>query len=250
MTQRPLILSALIATWLMLSAFDFPCFILCTDQTSTQRAYVGARDKCRETAEMRASTLEAGPVPMEDKQRKTRLVALFSECMGANGWAVPGPSTETAAKEPSKPTQEQVESGIAETARQRELTRTKECAYARQAIKNSRRAAALAAECDRECAQRLSMAPDTRPAACPPQEDTGKSVAAPIPVGTATLLDANVEKKPGAKPARAHKTAKPAKPRKSAAPTNKPAPAETAPAPEAPMPKSGPEAILEEELHR
>lgn len=185
------LLAALTAT----SGFKFRCWIFCIDQTSVQNDYVDERDRCREYAQLKLD-MAMRDTPGDEKTRKAKLVSLFSECMGNNGWSVPdgkgdkkpdaaaaaaaAPPPSPATAQPTLPAQQGTTPvAVAATApdNKAHLSRSAECAFARHAAANSSNAAARAAACDLECANRLKAAPDApRPAACPsePGEDLSK----------------------------------------------------------------------------
>src|SRR6476619_5636952 len=70
------------------SGYRFRCYWFCIDQTGIQNDYVEQRDRCREYAELKLDMAMRGG-PQDEKTRKSKLVSLFSECMGNNGWTVP-----------------------------------------------------------------------------------------------------------------------------------------------------------------
>ncbi len=195
----------LLATMQALSAYKVRCWILCTDQTAVQNDYVEHRDYCRGYSQLRIDTDTSSPELLDAKERKSKLVALFSACMAEKGWTVPDgkynqqasnaiPSgtsgvqkanaTQTSPlSEVATPNAAPVAATVASTtliggknaatraAEQREkafLSRSTECAFARHAAKNSSLSATRAKACDIECRERLKAAPDApRPAACP-----------------------------------------------------------------------------------
>ncbi len=267
-------------TWLFTSAFQVPCFAFCTDQTNIQENYVKSRDECREFAELKADIYNDPASPEAAKQRKTRLVGLFSDCMGAKGWTVPGPTADPKdkdAKPGDKAAPDAAAVAAAATAK-RDLQRSAECAYARQAENNTATAASQAKGCDEECTQRLRMAPEAPlPASCPPEgsarlrllkadaeragpppgviaapiiTSTSKASASASASATASAKPASSKhKKSGTKKSAAQKpsdkTAAPAKPSAAKA---APAPAST-PKPATPPRSGSPEAVLEQGLH-
>lgn len=181
----------LLGVALLASGFRFRCWFLCSDQTSTQHQYVEARDRCRDYASLKLDmAMRQEKVARDDGSgRKALLVALFSECMGREGWTVPdgreGKShaaadalaERTLSQAPEAPLDA---AAAAETAARRAgVARAAECQFARQSATVSGKAAARARACDLECAQRLKAAPDApRPAACPsglaPELATGR----------------------------------------------------------------------------
>lgn len=84
-SQILLLIIALNAT----AAFKFRCWLFCTDQTGIQTDYIDARDSCRKYAQLRIDTDTANPELMDDKNRRNKLVSLFSSCMADRGWTVP-----------------------------------------------------------------------------------------------------------------------------------------------------------------
>lgn len=153
--------------------YRFRCWWGCTDQTAIQHDYIEQRDHCRAYAQlkldmvMRNNNIEGTPL-----NRQTQLVNLFSDCMATKGWDIPkgatagGETPPIADLDKTQPSKEQ------KVARQQErkwaLTRSSECAFARNAAAYSSISAARAKACDLECEQRLKESPDApRPAACP-----------------------------------------------------------------------------------
>ena len=84
-------LLCLVAVLLATSGFTFRCFVFCNETTGIQADYTAQRDDCRDYAQTKLETLieKPGAPPLEEKERKAKLVSLFSECMGKNGWTVP-----------------------------------------------------------------------------------------------------------------------------------------------------------------
>lgn len=262
-------------SWLFTSAFQVPCFAFCTDQTNIQESYVKSRDECREFAELKADIYNDPANPDAAKQRKTRLVGLFSDCMGSKGWTVPGPAADAKDKDakPGDKAAPDAAAVAAAAAAKRDLQRSAECAYARQAETNTATAASQARACDEECTQRLRMAPEAPlPAACPPEGSTrlralkaDASRAGPPPNAIASPIitsksNASASASATAKPATpAHKksskkkntakkpSAKPVAPAKE--PTPKAAPAASTEKPASPPRSGSPESVLEQGLH-
>ncbi len=79
----------LVAAMQTVSAYKVRCWILCTDQTAIQNDYVTDRDYCRGYSQLRIDTDTSSPELLEAKERKSKLVALFSACMAEKGWTVP-----------------------------------------------------------------------------------------------------------------------------------------------------------------
>jgi len=200
--QVVLLLAAMQAT----SAFKFRCYWFCTEQTGIQTDYVANRDECRKYAQLRIETDTSSPDLIEEKDRKSKLVSLFSSCMSDKGWTVPdGKSGQQAANPIPVPTPgaaagmpapqaaplpvaapvtaatpvaaaanpaiitEEDAKRINEQRKEKTyLARTSECAFARHAAEYSSVSATRAKACDIECANRLKADPKgTRPAACP-----------------------------------------------------------------------------------
>ena len=151
------------------------CPVLCEDQTSLQGDYKVKRDKCRELADLKSDLEDTDNTP-SDKAQRNKLVILFSDCMANSGWAVPTPSAEGVKdKDAAKltagglSTLKPVTTASAtpvpgDTATMR---RSAECAFARQARRQSTVSANRAEACDLECAQRKKVNPTgPLPAAC------------------------------------------------------------------------------------
>jgi len=178
----------LFAVLMATSGYTFRCTWFCTDQTAIQNDYVEQRDRCRQDAQLKLDTDSA---PLDDNARKAQLISSFSQCMAENGWTVPdagkekekpftipgAPPVTTAPIEPSKsaslPWQHEAIAAPAPAQPnpvqdKASISRTSECAFARQAADVSSIAAARAKACDLECDQALKVAPEApRPAACP-----------------------------------------------------------------------------------
>lgn len=172
--MRSLRLLFLACALLSTSGYKFRCWWLCQDQTGLQNDYVEQRDRCRAFAQMKLDmAMRDSGKANNEANRRTTLVSLFGECMGRNGWTVSdakpagagsnsGGALDAALKEKSEA------EAAAEAARARSaLSRSAECAFAREAASVSSLAAKRAQACDIECAQRLKAMPDApRPAAC------------------------------------------------------------------------------------
>lgn len=160
----------------LIATSGFRCFLFCTDQTSIQSDYVEQRDRCRDYAQTKID-LAMHENNGEEKNRKTQLVSLFSDCMAKNGWTVPNGkdegSTKPAAGAPVAPAAPMTAPAVAATNAaegKSALSRSAECAFARQNADVSSIAAARAKACDLECEQRRAAAPEApNPAACPAQ---------------------------------------------------------------------------------
>lgn len=141
----------------------------CTETTSTQRDYVGAKEECQELASLKIQQL--GSISAMDKDYQTALVAEFKDCMSKSGWSVTGPD-KNKSKQDTTVTAAPVPVGVAPLAPpqdEQRLKRAAECAYARQAADNSSNARALARACELECKNMRSMQPEAPlPAACAP----------------------------------------------------------------------------------
>lgn len=166
----------LVVVLISTTGYRFRCWWACTDQTAIQHDYIEQRDHCRAYAQlkldmvMRNNNIEGTPL-----NRQTQLVNLFSDCMATKGWDIPKGSTGTGTTPPVPPiadldkTQPSKEDKLAvQQEKKWALTRSSECAFARNAAAYSSISAARAKACDLECEQRLKEAPDApRPAACP-----------------------------------------------------------------------------------
>lgn len=71
------------------SAYKIRCWILCSEQTAIQNDYVEHRDYCRNYSQLRIDTDTSNPQLLDPKERKAKLVSLFSACMADKGWTVP-----------------------------------------------------------------------------------------------------------------------------------------------------------------
>lgn len=164
----------------LLSACGAACTFFCADTTYLQRQYVDNRDECRQLAELKLNTMPppgsdgTAPVP-NDKTAKTRLVAMFSECMNSKAWAVPSPASAEDKKKDAAPLataagappKQEVPSPAAARTVDAARQRTADCAFARQAADSSIVAKKRAEACDLECAQQRRLAPDMpKAAAC------------------------------------------------------------------------------------
>ncbi len=180
------LITALVAT----SGYRFRCYFACTDQTSTQNDYVEQRDKCREYAQLKVdmSMREAGG-NIDDRNRKSSLVSLFSQCMGNNGWTVPDGKGDGSKKVEAPPpaaaapaalsSQAVAPPPVAVTKAEEKslMTRNSECAFARHSASVSSLAATRAQACDLECEHALRAAPGApRPASCPPDLSSRLSI--------------------------------------------------------------------------
>lgn len=219
-------IALLIAAMQMVSGYYMRCWFLCEDQSAIQHSYVDDRDLCRTYSQLRIDTDTSNPELLEERQRKAKLVTLFSACMAERGWTIPDGKYSQQASNPipvpnptggnqpvmlahstatlltsTPPSARQnagssspapaggaggvamggaatapPQSAAAIAAAQRErafLARSTECAFARHSAANSSTAAARAAACDIECAERQKAAPDApRPAACPADPST------------------------------------------------------------------------------
>ena len=163
----------LITAMLATSGYRFRCYFFCVDQTSTQNDYVEQRDYCREYAQLKANmAMRDGAPEADDKSRKATLVSLFSTCMGKNGWTVPdgkgeggGIKKADATITPVIPTPTLASTKSEDKAL---LTRTAECAFARNSASISSNAKLRAEACDLECSEALRLSPNApRPASCP-----------------------------------------------------------------------------------
>lgn len=167
-TFTALKLSMIGGIWLAVSGFTCPMF--CTEQTDIQVSYLDARDTCRNYAEEKLAAMGADGGGAEAE--KTRLVAMFSDCMKTKGWDVPGPSGVAVAAAPNtQPANGAPSAGATNIAySQQEIARAADCAWARQNASNNPIAATRAEACDIECRQRLRANPyGPRPAACGPE---------------------------------------------------------------------------------
>lgn len=196
-------LTFLVVVLVATSGYRFRCYWACVDQTGVQNDYVEQRDRCRQYAQLKLDmAMRNSGVENTEQNRKPQLITLFSECMGQNGWTIPDARSElkaaTAAAGPAQPGQPQppyaasaapvpatASAAAAATVAANErasISRTAECAFARQSADVSSIAASRAKACDLECAQRLKAAPDApRPAACSPEPtpDLAKGVDRP-----------------------------------------------------------------------
>lgn len=188
----------LLTVIMMASGYRFRCWWMCQDQTAIQNDYIEQRDRCREYAQLKLDlSMRNNADPDTDQSRKARIISLFGECMSNSGWSMTsttgldkltGSQGQQAAQ--ASQAQGQIQPGQspspAEAAAENRaaLSRSAECAFARQAASVSSIANARAKACDLECAQRLRLAPDApRPAACPsgpnPNLATGVERTAP-----------------------------------------------------------------------
>lgn len=197
----------LIAAMQMLSGFKWRCYWFCTDQTGIQTDYVESRDTCRKYAQLRIDTDTSSPDLSDERERKSKLIALFSSCMGEKGWTVPdgksgqqpaaaipvptpGASAAAAAGQTAQPAPQTApavvaapmpaanssvmtpEQSQAVQQQQRErsyIARQSECAFARHGAAYSSTSATRAKACDMECEQKKTDDPTGRaPAACQP----------------------------------------------------------------------------------
>lgn len=178
----------LITAMTAMSGYRFRCYFACTDQTSTQNDYVEQRDHCREYAQLKVDmAMRESGMGMDDRNRKSQLVSLFSQCMGNNGWTVPDGKGEGATRKADAPppaanaiaSQAATAAPPAAAAHSEEkanITRASECAFARYSAAVSSNAATRAQACDLECEQALRAAPGApRPASCP--ADTSERLA-------------------------------------------------------------------------
>jgi hypothetical protein len=177
----------LLSVALMTSGYKFRCWWMCQDQTAIQNDYVEQRDRCRQYAQLKLDMASRAAGDRNNAQaRNSRLISLFSDCMGQNGWnttdlkaappvsplATPGmpakpPENATAALAGQAPAAPPPAATTAQDERAA-ITRKAECAFARQSASVSSLAATRARACDLECAERVKLAPDApRPAACP-----------------------------------------------------------------------------------
>lgn len=206
MQLRPVLhVVLLIAAMQCVSGFKFRCWLFCTEQTGIQTDYVADRDTCRKYAQLRIDTDTSSPDLIDEKSRKSKLISLFSSCMGDKGWTVPdGKSGQQAAAPIPIPTpgtsntaaaaplpapvavapvtapmpvansaiMSEAEAKAAQDARREKgyLARASECAFARHGAEFSTVSATRAKACDIECAERLKLEPGGKlPAACPPK---------------------------------------------------------------------------------
>ncbi len=129
----------------------------CSETTRTQRDYATSRDDCREYSEARRGL----PLNGGEKDEKTKLLALFADCMNKRGWAVSAPGNEKPAAE--TPKAEKPVAGkpgvisyyvppmpMAQGANFG-TDRASACAYARHARNHSTLAREVARDCDNEC---------------------------------------------------------------------------------------------------
>lgn len=188
----------LLTVILVASGYRFRCWWMCQDQTAIQNDYIEQRDRCRDYAQLKLDLSLRNSGDMDNEQsRKARIIALFGECMANNGWSMTsttgldklgggGQQAQHAGPKQLQPGQARQDPTTAATAGddRAAISRSAECAFARQAASVSSIAAARAKACDLECAQRLRLAPDApRPAACPsgptPSLATGGEHAVP-----------------------------------------------------------------------
>jgi len=160
-----LLITAMFAT----SGYRFRCYFFCVDQTSTQNDYVEQRDYCREYAQLKADMAMHDATASDDKSRKATLVSLFSQCMGNNGWTVPDGKGEGGTKKADVlPVVPSPTLASAKAEEKSSLTRTAECAFARQSASISSIASLRAQACDLECSEALRISPNApRPPSCP-----------------------------------------------------------------------------------
>ncbi len=175
MPHMRFILLLMVLTTTSCTGYKFRCWWGCTDQTAIQNDYIAERNRCRDYAQLKLdlSARNTGD-PDNDQSRKARLVNLFNECMANNGWGiVEGKQDKPAAAKPAAAgaaaaTPPATNAATAAADDKSALSRSAECAFARQSTSVSSLAAARAKACDLECAQRLRLAPEApRPAACP-----------------------------------------------------------------------------------
>lgn len=191
----------LLSVALLASGYKFRCWWMCQDQTAVQNDYVEQRDRCRQYAQLKLDmAMRSSGDKNTPQSRNARLISLFSDCMGQNGWnttdlktatpvsplATPGtaagkpPANAPAALAGQAPETPPPAATAASTAQEDRafIARKSECAFARQSASVSSLAATRARACDLECAERVKIAPDApRPAACPsgpiPGAETG-----------------------------------------------------------------------------
>jgi len=70
--------------------------VACETQTSVQRAYIAERDVCQAEAEAMVSA--ASDSGSKERDRNTKLVSLFSDCMDERGWTVATPTGKSGGK--------------------------------------------------------------------------------------------------------------------------------------------------------
>ena len=161
------------------SGYKFRCWWMCQDQTSVQNDYIEQRDHCREYAQLKLDmAMRTSGQHSNDQNRKAMLVTLFGDCMASNGWNVS--DKKDAPSKPGQPTSvnntanSSVDAADIAAQNRAALSRSAECAFARQSASVSSLAATRAKACDLECAERLKAAPDApRPAACPAGGELG-----------------------------------------------------------------------------
>lgn len=181
-----LFLIALLAGVQACSDYRFRCYAFCKDQTAVQDEYTVQRDHCRQFAQLKS---EMSSFSGDEKRRKAQLISMFSDCMSRRGWLVPDgsdfvpPPGSVAATGPGAAGIGAAGAGAPQkdpvrvaNERRAYITRSSECAFARENASVSSNAAARAKACDLECEHRLAAAPDApRPAACPAEARPGLS---------------------------------------------------------------------------
>jgi hypothetical protein len=192
----------LLAVLAISSGYRFRCWWMCTDQTSTQNDYVEQRDRCREYAQLKLDMVMRNKgLEQNEQNRKQQIIALFSDCMGHNGWTVsdlkpgeggrpplesagspapgagfmlmrqsqtsPRPAAAATAAPVVAPMGLSPEAAEAAARERAAISRSAECSFARYAASTSSIASARAKACDLECSERLKAIPDgPKPAAC------------------------------------------------------------------------------------
>lgn len=170
------------------SGYRWRCWWMCQDQTAIQNDYVEQRNNCREYAQLKLDMSKNSSEADTDQSRKSKIIALFGECMAKNGWSMTSTSgldkpTGAQAQQAGKGAPGADDTAMspeeAEAQKRAAISRSAECAFARQAASVSSISAARAKACDIECAQRLRLAPDApRPAACPSGQDPSLATGA------------------------------------------------------------------------
>lgn len=218
----------LIGCWFALSGFACPIF--CSEQTNIQVSYNDARNQCRDFAETKLSAMSSDS---DANTSKTKLVALFSECMKGKGWEVPGPVGGIATADARSsilptpaplynPSRAEPAAGGGNAPYDRDaMQRAADCAWARQNAGSNQIAATRAEACDMECRQRMQANPyGQRAAACGPEYPEDRvhkrmigNLEGEIPPASGVAEPPQkkvVKKKPKKKPVKKKPAAKPA----------------------------------------
>ena len=90
----------LLSVSILCSGYSFRCLFFCAETTAIQHDYTKRRDECRDYAQRNLDAAVVGEDnPRDVHVREEKLVSLFGECMGKQGWDI---TIEPSRKKPKR----------------------------------------------------------------------------------------------------------------------------------------------------